>query len=225
MFKWNRGFNFPAMHLQLKDLLPTYFDNSRKKTSEIWGQDLHFDKGDFVKIVAPSGSGKSSLMHFLYGIRNEYTGAIIFEKQDIKNFKAENFAAYRKDHISIVFQDLRLFPEQTVFENINIKRQLNPYHPEEKIREMAERLGIASKLDSKSRICSYGEQQRVAIIRAMMQPFDFLLLDEPFSHLDNKNSEKANALMVEEARARNASIIFADLERISYFPYTRIFHL
>lgn len=213
------------MHLQIKDLLPVYFDQSRKQTSEIWGKDLHFDKGDFVKIVAPSGSGKTSLMHFLYGIRHEYSGSVLYENRDIKTFSVENFAKYRKDHISIVFQDLRLFAEETVFENINIKRQLNPYHPPEKIREMAERLGIGNKLDTQCRICSYGEQQRVAIIRAMMQPFDFLLLDEPFSHLDNNNSEKANELMIEEARARNAAIIFADLERISYFPFTKIFHL
>ena len=58
-----------------------------------------------------------------------------------------------------------------------------------------------------------------------MQPFDFLLLDEPFSHLDNRNSELAMELMVEEARIRNAAIIFADLERIDYYPFTRIYHL
>ena len=213
------------MHLQIKDLLPVYFDKARKNTSEIWGSDLHFDKGDFVKVVAPSGSGKTSLMHFLYGIRHEYNGHVLYEGHDIKKFSVEDFAKYRKNHISIVFQDLRLFPEETVYDNINIKRQLNPFHPPEKIREMAERLGIGNKLQTKSRICSYGEQQRVAIIRAMMQPFDFLLLDEPFSHLDNSNSEKANELMIEEARARNAAIIFADLERISYFPFTKIFHL
>jgi putative ABC transport system ATP-binding protein len=58
-----------------------------------------------------------------------------------------------------------------------------------------------------------------------MQPFDILLLDEPFSHLDNKNSEKAMELMLEEAKGRNATIVFADLERIDYFPFTRLFHL
>ncbi len=69
-------------------------------------------------------------------------------------------------------QDLRLFPEQTVQENIELKRQLNRFHPAEKIKEMAERLGIGNKLASKSRICSYGEQ-RVAIIRSLMQPARF----------------------------------------------------
>jgi putative ABC transport system ATP-binding protein len=213
------------MHLKIRNLLPTYFSETRKASSEIWGKDLQFEKGELVKIVAPSGSGKTSLMHFLYGIRNEYEGSVSYNGETTSGFSLEDFARYRKDHISIVFQDLRLFPEQTVQENLEIKRQLNPYHPAEKITEMAHRLGIGEKLNSKCRTCSYGEQQRVAIIRALLQPFDFLLLDEPFSHLDDNNSKKANELMVEEAGKRGAAIIFADLERIDYFPFTRIFHL
>jgi ABC-type lipoprotein export system ATPase subunit len=213
------------MSIQLQQVLPEYFEKSRSAQSEIWGKDLQFSKGEYIKIVAPSGSGKSSLIHFLYGMRREYTGNILFGGKDIRQNTTEDFAGYRKDHISIVFQDLRLFPEQTVRQNIEIKRQLNPFHPPGKIEDMADRLGIKNKLASKSRICSYGEQQRVAIIRSLMQPFDFLLLDEPFSHLDDKNSQKAMDLMLEESKARNAAIIFADLERIDWFPYTRIFHL
>lgn len=214
-----------CMKLQLQQPFPVYFDKSRADTSEVWAKDLVFDKGEYIKIVAPSGSGKSSLMHFLYGMRNEYTGHIRYNDHDVRSFTVEDFARYRKDHISIVFQDLRLFPEQTVFDNLEIKRQLNPFHPKEKIQEMADRLGIGNKLQSKSRICSYGEQQRVAIIRSLLQPFDILLLDEPFSHLDDNNSQKAMQLMLEEAKARNATIIFADLERIDWFPFTRIYHL
>lgn len=213
------------MQLQLQQLLPAYFDDSQRNASEVWRKDLTFSKGEYVKIVAPSGSGKSSLMHFLYGLRNEYNGNIVYNNQNLRTWSAEDFAVYRKDHVSIVFQDLRLFPEQSVFENLELKRQLNPFHPVEKIRDMAERLGIGNKLTAKSRICSYGEQQRVAIIRALLQPFDFLLLDEPFSHLDDVNSQNAMQLMLEESKLRNAAIIFADLERIDYFPYTRLFHL
>ncbi|HEY6503664.1 MAG TPA: ATP-binding cassette domain-containing protein [Chitinophagaceae bacterium] len=213
------------MQLTIRDLLPTYFDQSVVQTSEVWGKDLVFNKGDLIKIVAPSGSGKSSLMNFLYGMRNEYTGSISYSAKNISQFSLEDIARHRKDNLSIVFQDLRLFPDQTVRENIEIKRQLNPYHPAEKITEMAGRLGIGSKLSSRCGTCSYGEQQRIAIIRSLMQPFDILLLDEPFSHLDNINSEKAMELMLEEAKARHATIIFADLERIDYFPFTRLYHL
>ena len=216
---------FSFMQLTINNLLPTYFSESRKQTSEIWGKNMSFQTGEMVKIVAPSGSGKTSLMHFMYGLRNDYYGEISYGKDTIKDFTAEDFAVQRKDKVSIILQDLRLLPEQTVYENLFIKHQLNPYHPVEKIREMTERLGIGSKLNSKCKTCSYGEQQRVAIIRALLQPFQFLLLDEPFSHLDNNISMIAMELMMEEARARGADIIFADLERIEFFPYTKLFHL
>lgn len=211
--------------LNIKDILPEYFQENRKNSSEIWGKDLSFQRGEMIKIVAPSGKGKTSLVHFLYGLRRDYTGKISYGNKNISGFNAEDFAKYRRSHISVVFQDMRLFPEQTVWDNLEIKRQLNPYHPPEKIREFTERLGIGNKLKTKARICSYGEQQRVSIVRALLQPYEFLLLDEPFSHLDTNNSQKAMELMLEESRARNACIVFADLERIDYFPNTRLFHL
>lgn len=213
------------MTLSLQQLLPVYFDQQRGNNSEVWSKELQFNKGEYIKIVAPSGSGKTSLMHFLYGVRHEYSGEVSYDDKIVRNLTLEQLSVLRKDQVSIVFQDLRLFPEQTVQQNVELKRQLHPFHPAEKIKEMAERLGIGSKLNSLVRTCSYGEQQRLAIIRALMQPFDFLLLDEPFSHLDQQNAQKAMALMLEESKARGAAIIFADLERIDFFPYTRLYHL
>jgi ABC-type lipoprotein export system ATPase subunit len=213
------------MFLQVQNLLPLYFEESKKQTSDIWGKDLRFERGDMIKIIAPSGSGKSSFTNFIYGTRSDYSGTISYNGKNIRQLSVENFANWRKDHMSIVFQDLRLFPEQSVLENIDVKRQLNPYHPIEKIEEMAKRLGIGKKLSSQAKKCSYGEQQRVAIIRSLMQPFDFLMLDEPFSHLDNTNRQIAMELMMEEANIRGAAIIFADLERVDFFPYTKLFYL
>ena len=90
---------------------------------------------------------------------------------------------------------------------------------------MAKRLGIESKLGKLCSTCSYGEQQRIAIIRALQQPFNFLLLDEPFSHLDEANRKKAMELIEEETTLRKASIILADLKAIEYFKADRTFHL
>ncbi|HVT86945.1 MAG TPA: ATP-binding cassette domain-containing protein [Chitinophagaceae bacterium] len=213
------------MQLEIHSVLPSYFDESKKKLSEIWGKELLFTKGEFIKIVAPSGSGKTSFIHFLYGMRKDYSGAISFNGKNIAGYTPQDFADCRKNNMSIIFQDMRLFPKQTVFENIEIKRQLHPFHPAEKISEMAERLGIGEKLRSKCETCSYGEQQRVSIIRSLMQPFDFLLMDEPFSHLDDNNAQKAMELILEESRRREAAIIFANLERVDFFPFTRLLHL
>ena len=84
------------MQLRLENILPLFFDEERKGNSEIWGRDLQFNKGEYIKIVAPSGSGKTSLIHFIYGLRKEYSGAITFNGRDIATFGAEDFAGQRK---------------------------------------------------------------------------------------------------------------------------------
>ena len=213
------------MQLRIQNLLPEYFDESRKTNSEVWGMDLSFSNGELIKIVAPSGSGKTSLIHFLCGIRKNYRGSISYDNAPLDKHSIEDLATLRAEKLSIVFQDMRLFADQTVIDNLLIKHHLQPYHPEIKMDEMLERLGIGSKKNSLCRNCSYGEQQRIAIIRALLQPFEILLLDEPFSHLDNANANKAMELILEEARLRNACVLFADLERFNPYPQTRLLHL
>jgi putative ABC transport system ATP-binding protein len=158
-------------------------------------------------------------------LRKDYNGNILYQDKNIIDFSVEGFSTFRQKNISIVFQDLRLFTQQTVRENIELKRQLNPFHPAEKIDEMASRLGIAGKLSRFAKTCSYGEQQRIVIIRALMQPFDFLLLDEPFSNLDENNRIKAFELIDEECKQRNASMIFADLKQLDFLSNQRILKL
>ncbi len=213
------------MEISLQQILPVFFEQGKVAESEVWDKKVTFKKGENIHIIAPSGSGKTSLIHFLYGLRNDYLGKIAYDSFDIKNFDAEKFSVWRQQHISIVFQDLRLFTAHTILQNLEVKRSLNPFHPESKIAEMARRLGVENKLHKICSTCSYGEQQRFAIIRALQQPFDFLLLDEPFSHLDETNRKKAMELMEEESAARNATIILADLREIAYFKSERTLHL
>ena len=213
------------MQIILQNVIPAYFDKSTTSNSEIWGRKITFNEGEHVHIIAPSGSGKTSLVHFIYGMRKDYLGELCYDSQNISHFTIEDFSHTRRDNISIVFQDLKLFGDRTVRENLELKRQLNAYHPAAKIDEMASRLGISNKLERIAKTCSYGEQQRIAIIRSLMQPFDFLLLDEPFSHLDDTNRLKAMTLITEECNARKASMIFADLKQLDFFDGARILKL
>ncbi|MEO6905739.1 MAG: ATP-binding cassette domain-containing protein, partial [Ginsengibacter sp.] len=162
------------MQIQLREVTPDYLEKEKRISSQIWSQNISIKKGEHLHIVAPSGSGKTSLIHFIYGLRKDYSGSIFYDDMDIINLSMERFSTFRQNKISIIFQDLRLFEDQTVKENVEIKRILDPYHQSEKIIEMASRLGIETKLDQLAKTCSYGEQQRIAIIRALMQPFDFL---------------------------------------------------
>lgn len=211
--------------IRLTKAFPSYLDKDKVNSSELWNKDILFSQGEMIHIIAPSGSGKTSLLHFLYGIRKDYEGSIRFNDMELKAEDADKIAAYRQKNVSCIFQDLKLFPHHTAFENIDVKRVLEPFHAKEKINEMAAKLGVEKKLGQTINTCSYGEQQRIAIIRALMQPFDFLLLDEPFSHLDENNREIAMQMMNAEANIRNASIVLADLKEITYFPYTRKINL
>jgi ABC-type lipoprotein export system ATPase subunit len=213
------------MQIKLQQVTPDFLEPEKISRSQIWNTAVELMNRENVQIVAPSGSGKTSLIHFLYGLRKDYSGTIAYDNQNIAGFDAEEFSIYRQQYISIVFQDLRLFPEQTVLQNLEIKRLLQPFHSESRIEAMAKQLGIGNKLNKLCKTCSYGEQQRIAIIRSLQQPFDFLLLDEPFSHLDENNRKKAMELMEEETAARKAAIILADLKPIEYFNAAKTLYL
>ncbi len=213
------------MQIKLQEILPDYIEKENISKSQVWGENLVIEKGEHLHIVAPSGRGKTSLMHFIYGLRKDYTGIISYDNTDIKKLSLESFSSFRQKKVSIIFQDLRLFPEQTVKENINLKRLLDPYHEAGAVDDMASRLGIFSKLNNLAKTCSYGEQQRIAIIRSLMQPFDFLLLDEPYSHLDDANRKKAMELIYEECEKRGAAMVFADLKMIEFLKGEKIIYL
>src|SRR6187431_1301482 len=116
------------MQILLQKVLPVFFEEDKYESSQVWNKTLLLNKGESIHIIAPSGSGKTSLIHFLYGLRNDYRGNISYDSNDIKNFDAEKFSAWRREHISIVFQDLRLFLDQTVLQNLEVKRALSPFH-------------------------------------------------------------------------------------------------
>ena len=197
-------------------------DRLIKRRSDVWNTTLRFTKGEYIKIKAPSGTGKSTFIHILYHLRNDYEGNIRFDNSIATTYTDNGLAELRQNKFSIIFQDLRLFPHLTARENIELKRILQtPVQTPGSIEEMAADLGVSHILDQKAGICSYGEQQRIAIIRALMQPFDWLIMDEPFSHLDMDNTNKAAKLIMKECCKRNAGILITDLEDDTIFPYSR----
>lgn len=211
------------MQIELKNLLPIPLkEQFLLRPSGIWGKTLSWNAGEYIKIKAPSGSGKTTLVHLLYKLRDDYEGEIFWGTENIKTISAQNLSGFRQQTFSIIFQDLRLFPNLTARENINLNRVLQqPYYEENKTEEMAARLNISHVLAQLAGTCSYGEQQRIAIVRALMQPFSWLVMDEPFSHLDQENISKAVALIHEECEKRNAGFLLTDLEDDQFFPYSK----
>lgn len=211
------------MTIDIDHIIPVPLkDRLIHRKSDIWNKKLSFSKGEYIKIKAPSGTGKTTFVHILYQLRNDYTGTLCLDGRNANGMSSAELALLRQLHVSIIFQDMRLFPDLTVRENIELKRIMQaPVREKNAIDEMAVRLGITHILEQKAGICSYGEQQRVAIIRALMQPFDWLIMDEPFSHLDIDNTNKAVTLINEACQERTAGLLITDLDEDAHFTYSR----
>ncbi len=197
--------------IELHDLLPAVFagDSRNRQTvgSQIWCQDVTLHAPGRYTIMAGSGTGKSSLVSFIYGLRDDYHGTITLDGKDIRRFTTADWSHVRRERLALLPQEMRLFGELTVLENIEIKNRLTGCKNLVEIEELLETAGIADKRDEPVERLSIGQQQRVAIIRAVCQPFDFLLLDEPVSHLDRINNEIVSQIVEQEAGRRGAAII------------------
>lgn len=191
----------------MHDVLPAVFAQRGGAESEVWCRDITFERGKRYLVAAHSGTGKSSLCSYLYGYRNDYSGSIKFDSTDITSLNIAQWCEVRCRHLAYLPQEMRLFPELTAMENVELKNRLTGYRSKADITQMFERLGIPEKKDQLMAHLSIGQQQRVAIIRTLCQPFDFILLDEPVSHLDETNNRLAATLVAEEAARQGAGII------------------
>ncbi len=210
--------------IALQNTLPCVFEG-RDVQSEIWLQDVTFQKGQTYLVEASSGTGKSSLCSYIIGYRKDYLGTILFDGKDIRQHSVSDWTSVRKNSLSLLFQELRLFPELTAMENVQIKNGLTGFKDRKEIEAWFERLGIADKTDAKVGRMSFGQQQRVAMIRALVQPFDFLMVDEPISHLDDVNSAIMCDIMMEEARRQGAGVIVTSIGKHMDMSYDKTFRL
>lgn len=188
-------------------------------SGRIWFNDANFEKGKNYLITASSGQGKSSFLSFIFGERTDYTGNIYFDGREIKTLKKTEWQDIRKKNISYVFQGLRLFSGLTALENIQLKNKITDYKSQDEIDCLIEQSGLQDKRNEKAGRMSFGQQQRISIIRALCQPFDFILLDEPFSHLDEQNIETMTAIISEELNRRNAGMLLCSLGHGYLFDY------
>ena len=193
--------------ITLKGALPRVFVSESIPSSDIWQTEITFRKGEYYLVEAASGGGKSSMCAYIFGSRTDYEGEVLFDGKDSRNLKVEDWLSLRRTSLAYLPQELSLFPELTAWENIQLKNSLTGHASDALIEEWMERIGIAFRRDFPVGRMSIGQQQRVAIIRSLCQPFDFLLVDEPVSHLDDTNNRIAAEMIAEEAARQGAGII------------------
>ena len=201
------------MDISFPHIIPHPLKESLKTNeTQIWNSpNLLLEKGKTYLINAPSGKGKSTFLNILYGIRADYNGCWKLGENVMTASSNSDWDGFRKEQISMVFQGLELFGHLSGLENIILKNSLTNYKTTTQISAMMNTLEIGHLKDQKAETLSFGQRQRVAIIRALCQPYNWLLLDEPFSHLDELNSSKAMTLITNEALAQEAGIIITSL--------------
>lgn len=211
--------------IELQQTLPEVFAGRDSIISDVWHRQVAFQRGKTYLVEAVSGTGKSSLCSFIYGYRKDYQGIICFDGENVKNFSVSRWVETRKRSLSMLFQELRLFPELTAWENVQLKNSLTGHCKRKQIEDWFSRLGISDKWDQQIGKMSFGQQQRVAFVRALCQPFDFIFLDEPVSHLDDGNGKIIADILHEEAEKQGAGIIVTSIGKHIPLNYDRVLSL
>jgi putative ABC transport system ATP-binding protein len=176
--------------IEVQNLTKTYHVGD-VEVNALRGVNLRIERGEFVAVVGPSGSGKSTLFNILGGLTPPTSGTVLIDGRDLIKMSEGDRTRLRRTTVGFVFQKYNLLPTLTGAGNIEIARHIagkKGNEPDPQFQETLKLLGIASRLHHKPRALSGGEQQRIAIARALVNHPALLLADEPTGNLDTENS-------------------------------------
>ena len=174
------------------------------------GVDLEISKAEIVSIVGTSGAGKSTLLHILGTLDGPDQGEITMNGVDLRKLKKDNLAEFRNEEIGFIFQFHNLLPEFTAMENIQIPgmiKKTKPIELERKANDLAEILGISNRLQAKPSELSGGEQQRVAVARALINSPKVVFADEPSGNLDTQSAQALHEMFFTLRKELNQAFV------------------
>jgi lipoprotein-releasing system ATP-binding protein len=176
------------------------------------GLDIEVREGEIAVIIGPSGSGKSTLLHLLGGLDRPSSGKVIVDTHDLGLLSEDELAAFRNRSLGFIFQFHHLLPEFTALENVAMPAMIQGLKFEdakERAVELLAEVGLAERVQHRPSELSGGEQQRVAVARALMNSPSLILADEPSGNLDEDNSQKLHQLLADLALKRGLSFLIA----------------
>jgi putative ABC transport system ATP-binding protein len=197
--------------IQLRNLTKTYTEGKQRRVI-LNNISVSFNLGEFILLLGHSGSGKSTLLNLISGIDAPDSGDILVNNIAINRLGEHQRTLFRRTHIGFIFQFFNLIPTLTVFENISLPTQLNggvTAAKEREIVDLIERVGLSHRRDAFPDRLSGGEQQRVAILRAIAHNPTVLLADEPTGNLDEETGQTIMQLLLELTRQANKTLIMA----------------
>ncbi|MEN8135313.1 MAG: ABC transporter ATP-binding protein [Thermodesulfobacteriota bacterium] len=174
------------------------YQSGESTVQAIRNMDFHIDDGEFVSIMGQSGSGKSTLLSIMGGLNHPSRGQMLVDSLDLYELSSEQRADFRSEYIGIIFQSFQLITYLTVLENIKMPMAITGItakKQDEMARSVLEKVGMADKADRLPDQLSGGEQERVAIARAIVNHPPILLADEPTGNLDSETSEEIMKLL------------------------------
>ena len=172
--------------------------------------DFEIEKGEFVSIVGTSGSGKTTLLQLLGTLENIDSGEIIIDEKSVQELSAKELAIFRNQKIGFIFQFHNLLAEFSALENVCLPAYIagiSKKQAEKKAKEILNMLGLGNRITHKSDQLSGGEQQRVAVARALINSPTVILADEPSGNLDSKNAEDLHKLLLKLNQEKGQTII------------------
>jgi lipoprotein-releasing system ATP-binding protein len=172
--------------------------------------DLKIEKGEIVSIVGPSGAGKTTFLQILGTLSRPNSGEVLYDNINISKLRDKQLAAFRNQNIGFVFQFHHLLPEFTALENVCIPAFINKIpkaQAEEKAKEILDFLKLSHRLDHKPKELSGGEQQRVAVARALINDPKIIFADEPSGNLDSQNKKELHGLFFSLRKKYNPAIV------------------
>jgi len=200
------------MKINIENISPIFFEQNNIIENTVWNKIIEMKTPEKISINAQSGRGKTTFVKIIAGFIQNYNGTVYYNNQDIRSLQQHQWTTIRQTKISCVFQNLQLFEELTVEENLIIKNNLTNYSTENEMKKWLSIVGLENKWKHKCNTLSIGQQQRIAIIRAICQPFKWIIMDEPFSHIDEEHSIKCWNLILKQVSKNNAGIIITSLE-------------
>lgn len=198
--------------LEAKNIHKTY-NIAAKEVAVLKGLDLNIEKGRFIAIIGPSGAGKSTLLHILGGLDAPTGGKVVFGGEDIYALGDFSLCKIRNQRIGFVFQFYHLLPEFTVLENVLMPALISQGHgamasePKEYALKLLGQVGLKDRITHFPSQLSGGEQQRVAIVRALINSPQMLLCDEPTGNLDSKTGSEIIALIKKINKEKQMTVI------------------
>jgi lipoprotein-releasing system ATP-binding protein len=186
--------------LTTENLSKSYQSNKKNKLQVLKSISLEIEENKISLIVGASGAGKSTLLHLLGGLDRPDDGKVFYEQKNIFDFDNEKLAKFRNENMGFVFQFHHLLPEFTAIENVAIPQMIKGISLKnslEKSKKILDMVGLSDRADHKPAELSGGEQQRVAVARALANDPKIILADEPTGNLDSANSESIHKLLFE----------------------------